>query len=163
MEISTHMLKNGQISKIKTVLESAWSVDNENAWFPLLFPKMYFKNHPTQVWGRFWFSPSQDWFSNNDRDTDDTYVNGEYTERTVPTNDAQHGLEFQTGIDAKTLKMELADQLSYIVKKVFVYTSYSEKQIGDQEVELVGVPGWVCLVYRRGWINRTMLVFKFNK
>ena len=89
--------------------------------------------------GRFWVSPSQDWFSNNDRDTDNTYVSGEYTERTVPTNDAQHGLEVQTGIDAKTLKMELADQLSYIVKKVFVYTSYSEKQIGDQEDELVGL------------------------
>ena len=84
------------------------------------------------------FTNCQDWFSNNDRDTDNTYVSGEYTERTVPTNDAQHGLEVQTVIDAKTLKMELADQQSDIVNMVFVYTIYSEKQIGDQEVELVG-------------------------
>ena len=87
------------------------------------------------------FTNSQDWFSNNDRDTDETYVSGKYTERTVLTNDAHHGLEVQTVIDAKTLKMELVDQLSDIIKKVFVYTSYSEKQIGDQEVELVGGAG----------------------
>ena len=52
--------------------------------------------------------------------------------------------------------------LTSLKRCLFIQVTQRNK-LEIKKLNLWAGPGWICLIYRRGWINRTMFVFKFNK